>query len=106
MICPECGNIGEHSVIKTDPKQYYWSDKKSKLFNRLTGKDINYRKRTKSCENCKAIFETFEMPDIYFRALMSELEKYEIKYKKLNDTILNLSEKLNSIAKENLSTLD
>lgn len=73
MECPHCGVRDEHPVARTDPTNYHWSDELAPLFERLVGRDISYRRRTKRCKNCDREFLTVEMANTYLRGLVNEV---------------------------------
>ncbi len=73
MECPHCGVRDEHPVVRTDPSNYRWSDELAPLFERLVGRDLSYRRRTKRCKNCEREFLTVEMANTYLRGLITEI---------------------------------
>lgn len=75
MECPHCGTKDEHPVVRTDPLNYHWSDELAPLFERLVGRDISYRRRTKRCKSCEREFLTVEMANTYLRALIGEVQR-------------------------------
>lgn len=71
--CPECGRVGSHDVVRTHPGRYYWSDRHSKLFEELWGRDIWYRIRVRHCYNC-GDFEAIEMDKKFLGNLIGEID--------------------------------
>lgn len=86
MECPKCGKIGEYPVVKTNPRVLMRANK-TELFKRIAGKDVSYRRRTKRCSNCKGVFETLEMPDLFFDSLLGEIERLEQENTSLKNSI-------------------
>ena len=77
MKCPWCGAYGAHPVVRTEPKLFYWSDETTKLFERIAGRDISYRRRTKRCIKCEERFQSEEMANDFLEVLMKEIERLE-----------------------------
>src|SRR5438067_10219766 len=77
MKCPHCEAYGEHPVVRTDPKQYYWDDEATEMFKRIAGKDISYRRRIKRCVKCGRKFSSVEMANIFLEALVKEVQQLE-----------------------------
>ena len=75
MRCPHCGKLGPHSVISTEPKIYHWNAETVKLFERIAGRDISFRRRVKKCVHCGAQFITVEMANAFLDALINEVQK-------------------------------
>lgn len=75
MDCPNCGKEGEHRVTRTAPEIFSWGDSHRAFFERVAGKDLSYRERTKLCERCDVEFETVEMSKHYLYALVAECDR-------------------------------
>jgi hypothetical protein len=71
--CPECGRVGSHEVVRTDPRHYIWSERHSKLIEGLWGRGIWYRVHIRRCYACGE-FETIEMDHKILGQLMGELD--------------------------------
>ncbi len=89
LECPRCGESNKHPVIKTDPRNYHWSDKHIILFKKHVGRDICFRIRERKCVNCEKLFETTEFPFVFLGALMNELELREQRISELERRVNN-----------------
>ena len=98
MECPHCGIRDEHPVTRTDPANYHWSDEAVPLFQRIAGRDISYRRRSKTCKSCSAEFNTVEMADIYLGGLIQEIDRL------IEDARINSAEL--SSARDDVSRLE
>ena len=72
MHCPHCEEYAPHPVVNTDPGWYHWGDTYTAFFQRIAGRDISYRRRTKKCEKCSAQFDTAELSFDFLPALIKE----------------------------------
>jgi len=93
MHCPRCGTYGAHPVIRTDPKWYYCGDETKKMFERIVGRDLSYRRRTKRCIKCERRFISVEMANIFLDGLMEEI-------KRLENSLQLAQSLLNTVSKE------
>lgn len=87
MQCPHCGGYGGHPVIQTDPKRYYWSDEATPLFERIAGRDLSYRQRTKECTKCESQFISVEMGFVFLRSLITEALRLTSEVDKLRGSL-------------------
>ncbi len=73
--CPSCGKYGSHKVVETDPKGYRWDDESTALFQRLVGRDVSIRFRTRKCAFCGTQFVTAELARRFLDAIMQEVKE-------------------------------
>jgi len=80
LECPNCGDMGPKKPAKrVYSRKYSWSKEKSDFFKRITGRDIDYRERTRECLNCEVRFNTIEMASENLDKLISEIVRLENK---------------------------
>ena len=77
MTCPKCGIKGPHPIIRTDPKQYHWDQSTVELFERIAGRDLSFRMRTKKCMNCEKQFQSAELGFVFLAGLVKEVKDLE-----------------------------
>ena len=77
LICPNCGEQGEHRVIATNPHIYIWPEPDSKPLSNTIGQSMTFRLRRKLCNKCENEFETIETPRIFIQTIMEQYEKLE-----------------------------
>jgi septal ring factor EnvC (AmiA/AmiB activator) len=77
LLCPHCGKLGHHPVVKTDPNTYYCGDQSTAIFVRIAGRDISYRMREKWCIHCQCSFVSVEMAVIYLKSMVTEIQRQE-----------------------------
>lgn len=73
MECPHCFRIGEHKVVRTDPRiRKFWAVRPEEN----AGRHITFRERTKLCRQCGSEFQSVELAslalDILDRLVRSE----------------------------------
>lgn len=73
MKCPYCNVEGKHSVVKTEPGVFRWSNDATKAFNELFNEDISFRKRIKRCISCSGCFETVEFSRHFLKKIIEKL---------------------------------
>jgi seryl-tRNA synthetase len=100
MQCPHCGQTAEHPVIWTDPSDYRWSDEMGPIFERLVGRDIHYRYRTKQCKKCEKEFKSVEMADVYLRALVNEVSRLRAEEQRLTSELAALGKEVSRSSAE------
>jgi hypothetical protein len=94
MMCPHCGAIDEHRVIRTDTRNYYFGDARTAFFVRIAGRDIRYRERIKRCKSCNESFGSIETPSVFLNKLMDEVTRLEGAIEKLRDVAAKSGKRL------------
>ncbi|WP_185244477.1 hypothetical protein [Citrifermentans bremense] len=98
LQCPECGHYGGHEVEQTqrDPGNLTCiPDNNFPVFM------PNYRVRIKRCIKCHKQFGSIEMPEMYFEAIVSEINRLSELEKTRGedkDKIQSLTNKLKQVA--------
>ena len=94
MMCPHCGAIDEHRVIRTDTANYYCGHARTAFFERIAGRDIRYRERLKRCKSCNESFGSIETPSLFLNKLMEEVTRLENAIDKLRDVAAKSGKRL------------
>jgi hypothetical protein len=104
MTCPKCGAYGSHAVKKTDPANYHWSNETVAIFKRIAGSDISYRVRTKKCVYCGEEFQSTEIPNHHFTAIVCELLRLMKDFAKAQNVIEDQNDRFQQITDLALAT--
>jgi hypothetical protein len=75
LRCPECRFRDEHRVVRTEAAHYRWSDEHTRLFKKLWGRDISYRRRQRYCRHCQNAFDTAEIDEKFLSYLVEEIDQ-------------------------------
>ena len=117
--CGHCGRVARHGDTRINSEKYRWNDWLTAFFQEKLGHDVTLRYRTKKCTFsmpqfpdrvpvCGKDFETVELTERHFSAIMEEVERLrtvetkskevEVENNRLKTELLQSKEKLHRIS--------
>ena len=82
--CPLCSSVGQHKVVKTNPKLQQLPIIASPIIYKHTGQTAGFRIRARQCERCNQPFDVIEIPKEGFDSLIKEVDLLKRKLSKLD----------------------